>query len=1446
MIKRVGMQLIALLIAGATNVDAQTDGLPRGAYGMPFVRYEAEVGNHGGGAIWRTAYDVDHDNTASEASGRRYLGLQQTGAFVEWSVTNVGDGLVLRFTLPDNSAGAGVAGSLQIQVNGTNTATFNLSSYWAWTYFVSSHPRNEPGVRPRMRFDEARLRMPFKLQPGDVLRIRKDISDPFEYGIDFIELEDVPPPLDPPAGFISVLDYGAVGGDSLADLTAFNNALNAARAAGTGLYIPPGYYVLDDKWRLGNSTNLRIQGAGVWYTELYFNTRAVSAGGIRAGENTSGLELSHVYMSTILNARHLSGSTIVDIKAFDGIFTDSRIHNTWVVHFETGPWVGDYTSPVNETSGFMFESNRVHNTYADGLNFTQGTRNSIARQNSFRDNGDDAMAIWPNSASGAEISFSNVFHNNTIEFTYRAGGIAVFGGYGHQIHHNLVMDGIGNSGIRFTEDFPGYRFQNNSSIRIYENTISGRGTSLDLWNLPRGAIEISGTGIQHLYFENNDIHDTSRHAIQLRGGTNLFFTNTSIHVTGLDAFNDPPGAAVRQYNRPTGAFFTRLAMTDIESDPPIRVEAPGSSITIISEFPLTDTSTLSVPEGGSASFGVRLSFQPAGTATVEISRASGDTDITVQSIAILTFTPLNWDTYQTVTLAATEDADFTESAAIFEIRGVGFESAFINVTEIENDINHSPVAIADFAQTDEDQAVIISVLDNDTDQDNNSLTIHAVSSTPHGATSHNGDYIIYVPATGYFGEDQFNYTVTDNFGGFATGTVQVLVREVIAQNPYRMDIAVAGYTAAEPLTNFPLMIKLHPGISGFSYNQFASPLGHDLRFTDPQTNLLAYEIEEWNPAGTSTIWVKAPLLHTQTVIRASWGAAENAVFPDYATNGTVWSHHYDAVYHVSESSGARYDSSPNRRDGIPFGEANADTGIAARANRFDGNEDYIELPSTFARFNGFVPLTVELWFNADALGVDFDWQFSPVIFQGNGESAWMVTFGDGYTRDTLGNRVDQGTWATPVTVTGIQTGHWYHMVTTYDPSGDNNWKLHLNGQRVAQATRTGLIGVLKEKNAIGGNTVGMNRWFDGLIDEVRVSSVTRTSNYVYAAWASVASNDTYLAYGNVAGPPPPDTIVLIDFGSTNSWRGFSVANPDANGYFWNSIWSGAFHADLLDHTNGASGISLGFEYVNGTDSFNGPSGDIDAVALGLLGGATNAVNDYYTSSRFVIGNLNPGMTYTLTFFGSHKYSTDDTTRYSVFNNNTYASPIATADLNVQTPGTPSRHNRDQLAIVQNLLPGTNGALYIAFGGINGNLGYLNAMKIEGRSLITDPYEIWAEQFPGLGGSADDDDGDGISNYAEFIFGGDPRDQTSRGLGIAATPTIHDGVHAYSLTYPQRKALTQLSYTIESSTNLLSDHWVDTPYISFPAVDAPLQDFNIISNIISSQDDRIFLRLKVNP
>jgi hypothetical protein len=217
--------------------------------------------------------------------------------------------------------------------------------------------------------------------------------------------------------------------------------------------------------------------------------------------------------------------------------------------------------------------------------------------------------------------------------------------------------------------------------------------------------------------------------------------------------------------------------------------------------------------------------------------------------------------------------------------------------------------------------------------------------------------------------------------------------------------------------------------------------------------------------------------------------------------------------------------------------------------------------------------------------------------------------------------------------------------------------------------------------------------------------------------------------------------VLIDFGSDNSFRGVDVPNPDANGNRWNSLTPGPFFTDLIDTAGNATAIDLGFSTGVGTDSFNGPAGvtsfpdptpaeiaatDIDAAALGILG-VKEAAIDFAASpggadnrTRFEIQQLDPAKTYNLTFFGSHKFSDNDTTVYSIYSDNTYTTLVASANLNVQTPGSPHLHNRDQVATILGVAPQASNILYVQFVGSQGALGYLNDMAL---TAVPEPSAI---------------------------------------------------------------------------------------------------------------------------
>jgi hypothetical protein len=117
-------------------------------------------------------------------------------------------------------------------------------------------------------------------------------------------------------------------------------------------------------------------------------------------------------------------------------------------------------------------------------------------------------------------------------------------------------------------------------------------------------------------------------------------------------------------------------------------------------------------------------------------------------------------------------------------------SATISLTV--NSGNVAPVAVNDNATTDEDIAVTIPVLANDSDVDSPVLTVTAVTQPANGtvAIAPNGLSVIYTPGLNFNGSNNFGYTVGDGEGGSVTATVTVTVNSV-NDNPVVNNDAVA-------------------------------------------------------------------------------------------------------------------------------------------------------------------------------------------------------------------------------------------------------------------------------------------------------------------------------------------------------------------------------------------------------------------------------------------------------------------------------------------------------------------------------------------------------------------------------------------------------------------------------------------------------------------------------
>ena len=590
----------ANILTNATEDQGQGKEYSTEGYGakMPYTTHEVENASVENGATIQQSTDME--STAVEATNQTYVELPKKDAAVTFNVTEPANALNVRYTIPD-----GASGQLDVQVNGSSVGNLDLSSHSAWQYLKGDHEYDQAidGSSARFRFDETRLLLKnIQLKSGDKISLVKKKDDNVPYGIDFIELEQAPAPVAQGENSINIVDKGASANDDSDDTAALLAAVEEAKASGKSVYIPEGRFNFDKQVNI-EADNLKISGAGIWHTQLHFTSDKRYGGGIVFGHNSNGIELSNLYMDSNLTSRYNEDA---QYKAISGTLgKDSRIHDIWVQHFEVGMWIGDYdqTGNMKYTDGLVVENARIRNNLADGINFAQGTKNSTVKNSNIRGNGDDGLAIWSSISDGtnAAAEENNKFLNNTIESGWRAAGIGIFGGKGHEISGNLIKDVFAGAGIRVNTVFAGHNFDlNDSGIKIHDNTILRSGTTNDLYKLHRGAIDfqqVRGT-IKNVDVYNNKLLNTLADPVITKnfemgdnGNGEIRLSNNTIDnkatIVGAVSAVSPTKTEPKPVNNPVSeTSVSESPKSEVSSSAPV---SETSNSEVISESSVSET-----------------------------------------------------------------------------------------------------------------------------------------------------------------------------------------------------------------------------------------------------------------------------------------------------------------------------------------------------------------------------------------------------------------------------------------------------------------------------------------------------------------------------------------------------------------------------------------------------------------------------------------------------------------------------------------------------------------------------------------------------------------------------------------------------------------------------------------------------------------------------------------
>ncbi|MFC8564500.1 discoidin domain-containing protein [Streptomyces sp. NPDC057245] len=422
------------------NTSTQALFVGRGA-NMPYDMYEAEDGTVGGGAKVvgpnRTIGDL-----AGEASGRRAVQLDATGEYVEFTTRADTNTLVTRFSIPDAPGGGGIDATLNVYVDGVMKKALPLTSKYAWLYGNEASPGNAPSAgAPRHVYDEAHLMLDETVPAGSRIRLQKDAANSTDYAIDFVNLEqvaEVPNP-DPAA-------YAVPDGFTHQDV---QNALDEVRMDTSGklvgVYLPAGDYQTSSKFQVYGKA-VKVVGAGPWFTKFHAPTTQDNTDiGFRAEASAKGSSFSDFAYFGNYTSRIDGPGKVFDFSNVSDIVID----NIWNEHMVCLYWGAN-------TDRITIRNSRIRNMFADGINMTNGSTDNLVSNNDARATGDDSFALFSAIDAGGADMKDNVYENLSTTLTWRAAGLAVYGGYNNTFRNIHIADTLVYSGITISSLDFGY------------------------------------------------------------------------------------------------------------------------------------------------------------------------------------------------------------------------------------------------------------------------------------------------------------------------------------------------------------------------------------------------------------------------------------------------------------------------------------------------------------------------------------------------------------------------------------------------------------------------------------------------------------------------------------------------------------------------------------------------------------------------------------------------------------------------------------------------------------------------------------------------------------------------------------------------------------------------------------------------------------------------------
>ena len=360
----------------------------------------------------------------------------------------------------------------------------------------------------------------------------------------------------------------------------------------------------------------------------------------------------------------------------------------------------------------------------------------------------------------------------------------------------------------------------------------------------------------------------------------------------------------------------------------------------------------------------------------------------------------------------------------------------------------------------------------------------------------------------------------------------------------------------DDLTDFPVYVDLADLSADFwaTTPTSSNRVGADIRVTTDAgtpTELPRELVAASSTAETGELHFKADSISstTDTVFRIYYNGTTTGDYAPDATYGAqaVWSNDYLAVYH----DGGSTDSTSFTRNATAVGSVTEGNTSGQVGNATDLNgSDQAFISSDASRVDGLTSFTTSLWVQSDIAATD-----NPIyILNSTGyddttndftllrfDDAGFLGSGDDVIKAAV--RTEAGTLQNGETTSNTATTEWMHLHQTWDSAANDVFDLYQNGSAAAWSAAPGsLTGTLEaDVVAIGrGNKTG---WWDGIVDEFRLASTSRSAAWINAEYINQATTTDFYttAEGSSGGVTISGTLYEAD-GATAITSGATVSS----------------------------------------------------------------------------------------------------------------------------------------------------------------------------------------------------------------------------------------------------------------------------------------------------------------